>query len=103
MPPVELVIARHPGLVDFLREKNVLADNVEVISHVEDPSVLDDRHVAGVLPLNLAARCASVLIVALDMPPALRGKELSAEEMKALNPRLEKYEVHKIWAAFGPA
>ena len=92
---IDLVISRHSGLVDFLKEAGVCSPDVEVWPHVEDPATLEGRHVAGVLPLHMAARAASVTVVSMDLPPDLRGVELSAKTMKRLNPRIETFVVRK--------
>ena len=78
---VSLVVTRHPALVDFLREDGVVGNDVKVIAHATQDDVRG-RVVAGVLPMNLAAYAAAVVEVPLNLPPELRGKELSLEQMR---------------------
>lgn len=79
---VDLVVTRHPALAEYLREQGLVASEVPVVAHVTDPSILDGKVVAGVLPLFLAGRCKAVVEVQLDIPVELRGKELSLDQMR---------------------
>jgi len=73
-----LIVARHPGLVEFLESKGVTG---EVITHAT-PEAVRGKHVVGVLPLHLAVEAASVTEVVLTLTPEQRGKELSMEEVR---------------------
>ncbi|WP_172202826.1 CRISPR-associated protein Csx16 [Niveibacterium sp. COAC-50] len=89
------IVTRHPGAVEWLQRKGIVVDGL--VAHV-DPAVLRAGDtVVGILPVQLAARICEAggryLHLSLDVPPALRGKELTADEMDALNPRLEEYIV----------
>jgi hypothetical protein len=80
-----LVVTRHPALVQLLRERGLVSSDVEVLTHVEDPTILDDRHVFGVLPLHLAARCASLTEIPLaQIRPEERGTEIKIERLREL-------------------
>jgi len=78
----DLVITRHFGLVEYLKEKGIIDETVAVVSHVSDPSTLDGKNVIGVLPLHLAARCKSVTEIPLRLPESLRGSELTCEQVR---------------------
>ncbi|WP_210321142.1 CRISPR-associated protein Csx16 [Aquibium microcysteis] len=56
--------------------------------------------VAGTLAVNVVARLNArgvrYLHLTLDLPPALRGKELTADDMDAAGARLEEYAVRRI-------
>lgn len=80
MLKVDLVITRHAGLIEFLKNRGFNLDDTQVVAHVADPSILDGKVVVGVLPVSLAVRCDVFIEVALDMPAEMRGKELSAEQ-----------------------
>ena len=56
----DLVVTHHTALCEYLRERGVIDATVPVLAHVSDPSVLDGKHVIGVLPISLSYRCASV-------------------------------------------
>ena len=69
---IDLVVTRHPGLVEVLREQGLIDKACVVTAHA-GPDDVRGRHVAGVLPLRLAALCISFTEVSLDLSPALRG------------------------------
>lgn len=85
-----LIVTRHAGLVEWLRLRGIEGD---VVAHAT-PETVKDRHVFGVLPLNLAAVAASVTNV--DMPRMAaeqRGKDLSPAEMDEAGAELARYVV----------
>jgi putative CRISPR-associated protein (TIGR02620 family) len=88
---IDLVVTRHGGLVEFLRRRGLVDENVQVVAHVSDPSILDGKVVAGVLPVNLAARTTAYCSVNLDLPLELRGKELTAEQTEQYCTGVEYY------------
>lgn len=67
-----------------------------VLPHVTDAHVLDGRRVAGVLPLELAARCASVIVVSVAHSPETRGKELSIDDLRRLATGVREYVVRDV-------
>lgn len=92
----ELVVTRHPGLIDYLLEKGMVDENTTVLSHVVDPSILDGKNVCGVLPHALSARCSSFTEIPLDLPPELRGKELDVEQVRRYAQPAVTYRIEKI-------
>ena len=54
----------------------------------------------GTLPVqhiaDINARGARYLHLVLDLPPALRGRELDADDMERIGARLEEYQVRRI-------
>ena len=80
MLKVDLVITRHAGLIEFLKNRGFDLNDTQAVAHVTDPAILDNKVVVGVLPVSLAVRCDVFIEVALDMPAEMRGKELSAEQ-----------------------
>ena len=91
-----LVVTRHKALVTYLRERGLIEDWVEVLSHVEDPSVLDGAIVVGVLPFHLAARCRAIIEIPLDLSPEDRGKELSLSRLREIAGDPVMYRVERI-------
>jgi CRISPR-associated protein Csx16 len=98
-----LIVTRHPGLVEVLRADFGITG--KVISHAT-PEAIRGKRVVGVLPLDLAAEAASVTVVVLDLPAEMRGKELTADEvrkyMKGLQPfvvRTEENFLRALYAA----
>lgn len=78
---VQLVVTRHPALVEYLREIGLADEGTEVISHAT-PDVVRGKRVCGVLPHSLSALCETFTEVPLVLPPELRGKELTIEEIR---------------------
>lgn len=76
-----LVVTRHLGLFQFLREECSLPAWAEVVSHVS-PEEVQGKHVIGVLPHHLSSAASQYTEIPLILHPEMRGKELSAEEVK---------------------
>ncbi len=77
----QLIVTRHNGLVEYLKQERIVGNDVEVIAHAS-PEVVTGRHVIGVLPHSLSCLTASFTEVPLSLPPELRGKELTAEDVR---------------------
>lgn len=90
-----LVITRHKALVDFLRERQIIEDNAEVIIHAT-PDDVKGRRVIGVLPLRLACLAAEVVEVTLDVPAAMRGAELTIDQVRKFYRGISTYKVTKL-------
>jgi len=95
MNRIDLIVTRHPGLLEVLSELGIATPDTKVVAHVS-PADVREKHVAGVLPLSLAAECASVTEVALNVPPELRGKELSADQVRAHMTGVRTYIVRVV-------
>lgn len=92
----KIVVTRHEGLVDYLVAEGHIGPDTDVISHAT-PVQVQGRHVIGVLPLSLAALAASITEVPLRVPAALRGAELTEEQVREfLAGPLTRYEVRKV-------
>ena len=78
---IDLIVTRHPALKDYLIERGVADAATPVLPHAGIDDVAG-KSVAGVLPLHLAAACASLTTVELALPLEMRGKELSIEDMR---------------------
>lgn len=90
---MNLIVSRHPGVIDFLREEGIEG---EVVEHAT-PEQVRGRNVYGILPLHLAALADQVVVI--DMPylrPEQRGRELSVEEMREAGARLVAYSVQQM-------
>jgi len=79
----KLVVTRHPALVDYLRERGLVGDGVEVLTHATADDVRG-RHVYGVLPLFLASEAARVTEIPLALVPEMRGQELDIETLRRI-------------------
>ena len=78
---IDIVVTRHPGLVEFLRERGLCTPDVTVIPHAS-PEDVRGKHVCGVLPHSLSCLCESFTEVPLALPAELRGVELSLEQVR---------------------
>jgi len=82
MKKIQLVVTRHPGLVEYLSEIGLAdLDEIEVVTHAT-PEVVRGKRVCGVLPHSLSCLCETFTEVPLTLPPELRGKELTVEEVR---------------------
>jgi hypothetical protein len=92
-----LVVTRHQGLVDYLRETGLIGPDAEVVAHVHDPAMLDGRVVIGVLPLHLAARTLAVVEVPLAQTPADRAADhLPVERVRQIAGAPTVYTVRRL-------
>jgi len=93
-PPVPVVVVtRHANLVAYLVERGIVTGDVVVLSHVTAADVTG-RHVVGVLPFHLAVHAVSVTVLDLDIPAALRGVELSVEQLRQFGGAVTTYRVY---------
>ena len=88
-------VSRHPGAVAWVLRQGIAVDHL--IPHVDIMRLQPGDTVIGTLPVNLAAevckRGAHYLHLSLRVPAALRGVELSTEQLDSLGARLESFEV----------
>ncbi len=88
-------VSRHPGAKDWAAEEGIAVD--QVIDHLEIDRIDPGDIVIGSLPVNLAAEvCARggrYLHLSLELPFELRGKELSAADMRACGAKVEEFRV----------
>lgn len=88
-----VIITRHEGLVELLKEEGLIPSKCKVLSHVEDPEQIKSRWVIGILPVHLAVHTAIFSCPELELPLELRGKELSKDEMRPYFKGLKHYFV----------
>jgi len=88
-------VTRHPGARDWAAEQGITVDLL--VSHMDPEGIQPGDVVLGTLPVNLAARVcergARYLHLSLELPPTLRGRELSTEDMRTLGARLEEFRI----------
>jgi len=94
------IVSRHPGAVDWMRRR-MGGQPFEVFEHLEPGfRPAPGERVCGVLPLTWVERIhragAECWVLEVELPAALRGKELSAEQLDALQARLVRYEVQAV-------
>lgn len=90
-----VVVTRHTGAMQWVASQ--LGQPVRSVTHLEPEAVEPGGCYYGVFPLNLAAAiCAAgsqCWAISLNLPESLRGQELSAEQLTALDARLVRYDV----------
>jgi len=95
MKKIDLVVTRHPGLVEFLLEEGLIDEQTKVIPHAS-PSDVEGKNVMGVLPHSLSCLCESITEIPLNLPPELRGKELTCEQVREFGGKPVTYQVRVI-------
>lgn len=91
----QVIVTRHPALVEYLIEKRYVTTGTPALTHCA-PEDIKGKHVLGVLPLHLAAHAARVTEIPLSMPPEMRGKELSIEEVRSIAQPPRTFEVRLV-------
>lgn len=91
------LITRHPGAVAWAARQGIQVDLL--VEHLDPETIQPGDVVIGTLPVHLAARvCARggrFRYLAVDVPAAMRGTELSADDLLRYGARLEGYRVER--------
>lgn len=94
------IVSRHPGAVEWMRRR-LVGEPHQCLAHLEPgfTAALGDR-VCGVLPLAWVERIhrsgAEAWVLEVELPAALRGQELDAAQLDALQATLVRYEVRAV-------
>lgn len=91
----QVIVTRHKALVEYLVTRGIVGSDVPVIAHAT-PEDIKGRHVYGVLPLSLAKLAGAITEIPLHLPPELRGKELSLEQVKKYSKEPATYVVGEV-------
>jgi len=90
-------ITRHKGAVEWARAQGIEAEHMV---HFDVGIIRPGDKVLGTLPVSIIAEInrknARYFHLTLNLPPELRGQELSADDMEKAGARLEEFEVRKI-------
>ena len=92
---IDLVVTRHPGLVDYLKEIGLANETTQVVKHAT-PKVVTGKNVCGVLPHNLSCLCKTFTEIPLNLTLELRGKELDVETLRKIAGKPVTYKVEKL-------
>ena len=88
-------ISRHPGANAWAVEQGLRID--QHLAHLDTSIIQRGDTVIGTLPVHLAAavcsRGARYVNLSLDLPAHWRGRELSADELRQCQARLECFEI----------
>ena len=91
-------VSRHRGASDWALRKGLRVDRTA--AHLDAETVSPGDIVVGSLPVHVAAqvceRGGRYFHLTLDVPEAMRGTELSAEQMERAGARLEEYRVERL-------
>jgi len=91
-------VSRHPGAREWAALQGLRVDRL--IAHLDPEQVQPGDTVMGTLPVHLAAAvCAQggrYLNLSLDLPADWRGRELSADELRQCNARLEGFDIRAL-------
>ncbi|UYV19470.1 CRISPR-associated protein Csx16 [Halomonas qaidamensis] len=90
-------VSRHPGAIEWLARQQIKVDHYH--HHLDITAVAAGDRVIGTLPVQLVAdvceRHAEYWHLSIEMPPALRGHELDADQLECLGAKLCPFVVHK--------
>lgn len=89
---IELVVTRHPALLEYLSEICLADAETKTITHAK-PEDVTGKRVCGVLPYALSALCETFTEIPLDIPPELRGVELTIEQIRQYSKAPATYRV----------
>ena len=77
-----VVITRHAGLVEYLKDIKLIDDKATAISHATADDVAA-QNVIGVLPHSLSVHAQTFTEVPLvNLPAEMRGQELTADDVR---------------------
>lgn len=92
-------VSRHQGAKDWAKQQGIDID--QMVEHIDPDTIKQGDLVIGTLPIHLAAAVQEnggrYLHLTLNLPPELRGKELSAEDMKQAGAKLIEYKIRKAY------
>ena len=87
-----IIVTRHKGAVEWLRQQGIEG---KVIAHATAEDVIGQQ-VVGVLPLYLASLTLAITSIDIDLPPELRGKDITPEQMDECGAKLVTYKVRRM-------
>lgn len=91
-------VSRHKGALDWATEEGIVVD--QLVDHLDLAVIQPGDRVLGSLPCNLAAEvCARggrYFHLSLELPANLRGKELTADDMRAIGAKIEEFRLERV-------
>jgi hypothetical protein len=91
----QIIVTRHPALIEYLKNNGHVSNNVEHLSHANREDI-EGTHVFGILPLWLACHCAKLTEVQLRLPPEKRGIELSVKDIEFYAVKPRTYKIREV-------
>lgn len=90
-----LFVCRHPGAIAWMKQQPIKVD--QWLSHLEPSDVQEGDTVIGILPMEVAAEIckkhAHFVVLSFRSTQALRGKELTQDDLTSLGCHLTEYIV----------
>jgi CRISPR-associated protein Csx16 len=90
-------VTRHAGAREWAARRGITVDRM--VSHIDPADVAPGDVVIGSLPVHLAAevceRGGRYMHLSLDLPPELRGVELTPSDMDNAGARIEEFFIRK--------
>lgn len=94
--PDVIIVSRHPGFVQYVKEQHWWAKDAEVVDHVDHHGIVQGKTVFGNLPLELAWHANDMMTLDLSgIPKHLRGKELTYEQIKQYQQGWHRYVIKR--------
>jgi hypothetical protein len=94
---VDVIVTKHPALVQYLREQGICDERVPVLEHVQDPTQIRGLRVCGVLPLHLASTTNKIVQIPLSLTLEDRkAGELTIERLREIAGKPVGYFVIQI-------
>ncbi len=91
-------VSRHPGAIEWAKRQQLNVN--QFVAHLDTIQVQAGDTVIGSLPVNLAAQVcgkgAAYWHISVALPAAMRGQELSADDLDRLQARLERFHLQAI-------
>ena len=91
-----VLVSRHKATIEWLRNEKHFSEDIRVLSHISSPDEIEGKIVIGNIPIHLAHYAKEVWNVTIDLPPELRGSDLTYSQFLDCNPRMERYVVKKL-------
>jgi len=91
----KLVVTRHQGLVQYLKEIKLIDEDTKVITYAKPEDVVG-CHVIGVLPHWLSSKAEKYTEIQMRLPPELRNRELDYETIKFYASNYSTYIVKEV-------
>ena len=98
-PKIGLVVTRHPALVEYLREVDLITNDTPIIEHAT-PADVRGKHVLGVLPHHLSAIAASITEIPMRWTvadrAAMQAGDVGVDRVRACAGEPVTYTVARI-------
>ena len=92
-------VSRHPGAIEWAKCQQLPITHW--VEHLDPAQIAEKDTVIGTLPVHLAAQVCErggvFYFLAMELPHALRGQELSVSQMLSAKCKLQQYFVKAVY------